>query len=73
MPLSYRQSWTTLCIREGGGPTLQFPRFSLFFFGNLLHVFVVYVVLAHKAIYSTVQKVYSWMREQQHRNLLEAF
>lgn len=40
-------------------PTLQLPRFSLFFFGNLFHVFVVYVVLAHKAIYSTVQKVYS--------------
>lgn len=38
---------------------LQFPCFSLFFFGNLLHVFVVYVILAHKAVYSTVQKVYS--------------
>lgn len=53
-------------------PTLQLPRFSLFFFGNLFHVFVVYVVLAHKAIYSSVQKVYSWMRRNS-EDILETF
>lgn len=34
--------------------TLQFPSFPLLLFGNLFHVFIVYVVLTHKTIYPAV-------------------
>lgn len=39
--------------------TLQFPGFPLFLFGDLLYVFVIDVVLAHKTVNSSVQQVYS--------------
>lgn len=35
-------------------PTLKFPGLPLFFFGNLFHVFIVYVVLTNEAVYSTI-------------------
>lgn len=40
--------------------TLHFPGFSLFLFGNLFHVFIINVVLTHKAINSSIQQVNSW-------------
>lgn len=40
--------------------TLHFPRLSLLVFGDLFHVFVVNVVLAHKTVDPSVQQVDSW-------------
>lgn len=45
-----------------GRYTLHFPRLSLLVFGDLFHVFVVNVVLAHKTVDPSVQQVDSWER-----------
>lgn len=40
--------------------TLHFPRLSLLVFGDLFHVLVVNVVLAHKTVDPSVQQIDSW-------------
>lgn len=43
-----------------GRHTLHFPRLSLLVFGDLFHVFVVNVILAHKTVDPSVQQIDSW-------------
>lgn len=39
----------------------------MFLFGNLFHVFVINVVLAHKTVNSPVQQVNSWREEEEEK------
>lgn len=48
-----------LWLRPRRPLTLQLPGFPLLFFGNLLDVFVVDVVLAHETVNPAIQQVYS--------------
>lgn len=43
-----------------GGHTLHFPCLSLLVFGDLFHVFVINVVLAHKTVDPSIQQIDSW-------------
>lgn len=47
--------------------TLHLPGFPLLLFGNLLHLLVINVVLAHKAVNSPVQQVDGWTHSDRRR------